>query len=275
MSEILKTLGLRPGLGERAWLCAVFAAAILAILALGHELRTMLACDPLTPHLLGWAAWFAWQGWLFPRNRARYLKADPVHAYRRAFWWNIVPGVSFGVSQMLRPAFEGFLAGAVLDISATRLLVGLLFLAAGHALLGLGFRTIGFAGAGFLAEYRAVEQPMVKCSVYSYIRHPLFLGGVLASLGSGLLAGGLWPLVLALANVAVLPAYGRIEDARLGGVFGDGYRQYAVSVPRFVPALGVLRAAAGTFVRRSVAWVQGEAPRGDMALTRTAADLVV
>jgi protein-S-isoprenylcysteine O-methyltransferase Ste14 len=260
MNELLLTLERKPSLLGRTGLVCLFVAVTGAFLIAGHLAHVLLGCNLVVLHLAGWLVWFTWQGWLFPLNRQRYLRADAATAYRKAFPRDIQFGVSFGASQMARPAFYGLMAGCGNAHAPEQLGVGLGWILAGLVLLYLGFRTIGFAGAGFLAEYRSFAQPMIEHSVYAYIRHPLFLGGALASLGSGLLFAGPWPVALGLANVAILPVYGRIEDARLILVFGEGYRGYAASVGRFLPRLCLLRAGIGACLKKGATLLKAHMP---------------
>jgi protein-S-isoprenylcysteine O-methyltransferase Ste14 len=112
---------------------------------------------------------------------------------------------------------------------------------AGVALLGMGFQTIGFDGAGFLYEYKAHATPLKRRSIYAFIRHPLFLGGVLASVGASLLSSESIALAMAAINVLILPVYAFLEDARLTRVFGTTYHSYRMHVGGMMPKRGVFR----------------------------------
>jgi hypothetical protein len=110
MKELLLSLGRRPSLGHRVWLVSLFVVVTLSFLAGGHIWHAFVQWRPLSIQMAGWVIWFTWQGWLFPLNRERYIQSEPTRAYQKAFYRDILPGVSFGVSQMLRPVSYEFLS---------------------------------------------------------------------------------------------------------------------------------------------------------------------
>ncbi len=71
--------------------------------------------------------------------------------------------------------------------------------------------------------------------VYSWVRHPMMLGGLLFLLTSG-------PSLNNLAYTAMYAAYmvigGYYEERRLVRIFGDTYRRYQAQVGAFVPRFG-------------------------------------
>jgi protein-S-isoprenylcysteine O-methyltransferase Ste14 len=234
MNELLRALGKTPGLWKG---CAVFSPiglVMTAVLTVRLLLDRFVGWEPAAVQLAIWGGWFCWQGWFFARNRERYLRQDPATAYRKAFYRNIVFGLGVWMAQMLTPVETGFHAGTLTQ-SWAQLAIGVPLLLFGLLLLGAGFRAIGLAGAGFVYEYFPRATPMLKRCIYSYIRHPLFLGGVFASLGLGCLFEGPSALVLGLVNLAILPVYGRLEDARQLRIFGADYREYCDNVAGFVP----------------------------------------
>ena len=242
MDEILAELGYRRGRTRQFCLTMVFVCATGIFLALGY-LVSALGVNPVLLHVAIWAGWFIWQGHFFGQHRQHYLSADPTTAYRRAFRRDILPGVTLGVSQMVRPVWGGVL-GLLQSSSLPHPLAacaGVVCGIVGIRLLYLGFRTIGFDGAGFLYEYKERAVPLTRRSIYAFIRHPLFLGGVLASVGASLLLGGPETLVMAAINIAVLPIYERLEDARLTRVFGNHYLSYRSKVGGFVPRFRLVK----------------------------------
>lgn len=112
----------------------------------------------------------------------------------------------------------------------------------------LGFVLIGFEGWLFwrltadLGAARLVGKTelsgagsLASHGVYAYIRHPRYLGSMLAILGACLLAGrgAMW-IAAACWAVLMLVAIG-LEERELRSRFGADYEQYARRVPRFVP----------------------------------------
>lgn len=117
---------------------------------------------------------------------------------------------------------------------------GMLAAAAGVALTAAGVLVIGWTfwswpslhvGHGVLPD-----QALVTAGAYGFVRHPVYLGGLLLWLG---LAIGFESLATAAVTLLyVIPAYGlyaRSEEAMMTEQFGDTYRRYAARVPGFLP----------------------------------------
>jgi len=242
MHAIFAALGRSAHPSTRVALVAIFIAVTLTFCALAEAAVAFCGLPPVPLHAGLWAAWFAWHSVVFPRARKRGLLADPARAYRNVFFTNIVPGVSAGVSLMGTPLVHAILMDAPLA-SWMRVGVALAVGVAGAALLLAGFLAIGFASAGFLYEYVDSGEPIVLRGVYAYIRHPLFLGGVLASAGTALAFSAGPVLGLGAVNLAFLAIYRRLEDARLSDIFGEPYLEYRTRVPGFVPARSLWRSA--------------------------------
>ena len=84
------------------------------------------------------------------------------------------------------------------------------------------------SGGGSLASH----------GVYARIRHPRYLGSLLAILGACLLAGkvGMWIVAGIWAALMLLAIH--FEERELRARFGTAYVEYARRVPRFIPRLG-------------------------------------
>jgi len=237
VTEILQAIGKTATLPRKVWLLAMFGGAVSAFLLLDHLVTRLLGVPPLVLQVVSWAGWFVWQGWLFGVHRERYLRETPATAYRRAFYRDILPGATFGISQMIVPATYGLRLPLPLTAEAVSLLAALFYMTLGATLFILGFKTIGFGGAGFLNEFGHRGKEVSDWSIYKYVRHPLFLGGILVSVGSACFFAEPVCLALALANVAILPVYARLEDRRLVGILGESYREYCARVGAFCPRL--------------------------------------
>jgi protein-S-isoprenylcysteine O-methyltransferase Ste14 len=132
-----------------------------------------------------------------------------------------------GWMRRYRVAF-GFLVGGMMLILAgptpASVLTGLPFTA-----LGLALRTWS---SGLIRKNRelATDGP------YAYTRNPLYLGSLLIGLGFALMTNRIVLLVLFLGVfAAVYRAAIREEEAVLGQRFGEAYRRYERTVPRFFP----------------------------------------
>lgn len=104
----------------------------------------------------------------------------------------------------------------------------LLYRLCGEYRVGRGAGSWGFA-----------EPPkrLVTDGPYAYTRNPMYLGHLLFLAG---LVGATWsPIALACAlwQYRRLAARVRVDEERLERIFGDEYREYVTSVPRWLPRL--------------------------------------
>jgi protein-S-isoprenylcysteine O-methyltransferase Ste14 len=78
---------------------------------------------------------------------------------------------------------------------------------------------------------------MASTGIYSYVRHPQYVGFILVMFGFLLQ----WPTLLTLAMFPVLVymyvRLARTEEREALATFGDAYRQYMTEVPGFIPRL--------------------------------------
>jgi protein-S-isoprenylcysteine O-methyltransferase Ste14 len=102
-----------------------------------------------------------------------------------------------------------------------------------------------FIGGGFIlisvawsVLYDAQKRnALASTGIYSYVRHPQYVGFILVMFGFLLQ----WPTLLTLAMFPVLVymyvRLARTEERESIAAFGDAYRQYMAEVPGFVPQL--------------------------------------
>ena len=101
--------------------------------------------------------------------------------------------------------------------------------------IGGGFILIS---SGWKALYEAQRHhSLVTTGVYSYVRHPQYVGFVLIMFGFLLQ----WPTLLTLAMFPILvfmyARLARAEERESVAAFGDAYRSYMRDVPAFIPKL--------------------------------------
>jgi protein-S-isoprenylcysteine O-methyltransferase Ste14 len=104
--------------------------------------------------------------------------------------------------------------------------------------IGGGFILIS---AGWKVLYDAQRsRSLASSGVYSYVRHPQYVGFILVMFGFLLQ----WPTLLTLAMFPVLVVMyvrlAHIEERETLAEFGDAYKRYAADVPGFIPKLGRL-----------------------------------
>ena len=107
-------------------------------------------------------------------------------------------------------------------------------------LVGEIIRLNGVHHAGGATRTRTVGAPALCTSgPFGYVRNPLYLGNIIIYAGVVLMAGGpfMWQL-LGITVAFFFLQYGLIislEEEILKGKFGDEYRLYLTTVPRFIP----------------------------------------
>jgi protein-S-isoprenylcysteine O-methyltransferase len=107
--------------------------------------------------------------------------------------------------------------------------------------IGIGVRSIAIAQLGrFHTPNVAVrtDHQLKVTGLYRLVRHPSYLGALIAYLGLGLALGNWLSVTLIVAIVPCLYLY-RIheEDAAMLAAFGDAYRAYSARTKRLIPWL--------------------------------------
>ena len=110
-------------------------------------------------------------------------------------------------------------------------------------LLGLSAMVAGAAlrtwGAGHLVK----TTRLTITGPYAWLRHPLYLGTLLAACGIAIMLGG-WASVLLLVLLlpwfffAYFPRKEETESARLEAIYGDAFSLYRAEVPALLPRRG-------------------------------------
>lgn len=237
VTALVVALGWRPTWEGRALLVAVVVAATGGFLALGALAIDVCGLPAVAVQIASWTIWLLWLGLVFPRSRERVRVPVADLPYRRAFLEEILPGIAWSFAQLGRPAFEGLIRGKPFADGLT-LAAGVPVVLAGASLIALGTSALGVARTLFVHEYLPIGDEsggITHEGIYSYIRHPLFVGGVACSAGLALCVGTRQALVLAALNVASLPAYVVFEDLRCCQVIGPSYIDYRHSVGAVVP----------------------------------------
>jgi protein-S-isoprenylcysteine O-methyltransferase Ste14 len=105
--------------------------------------------------------------------------------------------------------------------------------------LGLGISMLVVIQNGYAAANITVEtgQQVVRTGVYTFVRHPMYVGNIVMMLGIPLALGSYWGLLFVLPGAAVLVLRIRDEEKLLIQDLA-GYREYAQQVRyRLVPYL--------------------------------------
>jgi protein-S-isoprenylcysteine O-methyltransferase Ste14 len=133
--------------------------------------------------------------------------------------------------------------GVILDwflpIGILTTLPGVLRLVTGAALLLLGLSVVIRVNKVFNAAGTSIrpDQPtnaLVTAGLFAHSRNPVYVGGTIMLIGVALLLTSDWIVVLAVPML-LIQHYGVVlrEELYLEGKFGDAYRRYKASVPRY------------------------------------------
>ena len=108
---------------------------------------------------------------------------------------------------------------------------GILFVLGLSVMIG-GRRT--FVRAGTNVNPRQPSLKIVRQGIYSHLRNPMYVGGMIGLLGIVLVFGLEWTFVLLVIGSLVLH-FGVVlrEERYLERKFGEDYRRYKESVPRY------------------------------------------
>ena len=82
---------------------------------------------------------------------------------------------------------------------------------------------------------------LVDKGIYSIVRHPQYLAGILISIGLYLIAPGWINLILGLANIVQYYTGTKGEEERLIAKFGQEYIEYQQRVPGLNPVWGLIK----------------------------------
>ena len=122
----------------------------------------------------------------------------------------------------------GFNVAAV-ALGALLYFPGLALYVWGRFAIGDMFGTSSTSGAELYGDHRLVTR-----GPFARVRHPMYLGSMLAIFG-GLLLYRTWTSVLLLVFTVLLPSRAHREEQVLAAEFGDAWDEYRRRVPGFFP----------------------------------------
>lgn len=121
----------------------------------------------------------------------------------------------------------------LLKFSLAVQLIGLVIFLLGLALSF--FSIVRFGLASFIGIRAEDNSRLVRSGIHGYIRHPIYTGIILASLGWFVLSPTLPVLITILFTFLYLPIGIHLEERKLIGQFGEEYIRYRNEVPGLLP----------------------------------------
>ncbi|MEN9716967.1 MAG: hypothetical protein RLZZ483_942 [Actinomycetota bacterium] len=111
---------------------------------------------------------------------------------------------------------------------------GIAMIAAGLVLLFAGFKGLGKSLTANPVPNE--EGVLVTTGIYSIVRHPIYLGLLIITLGL-VVSSGVWSQIIVWAALVMLLTYKmRWEETLLSKKY-KGYAQYMATVPALIPGL--------------------------------------
>jgi protein-S-isoprenylcysteine O-methyltransferase Ste14 len=131
--------------------------------------------------------------------------------------------------------FPGFIGWAHIDLTILGRWAGVGFALAGVLLTFSAHRTLG-------KQYSALqeiqeEHLLISTEIYSRVRHPMYTGFILLTLGLAFVSSNLLLIVFAFLVVLPFPWIARKEEQMLLEHFGKEYRDYMRTTGRFFPPI--------------------------------------
>jgi len=209
-----------------------------ALLAWGlGGVRALLASPRAWALIVIWGVVGVTLGFARPARGQDIVRAekDPLAMLALAVLPLSIPGVAawggrLGVWPLPAPELLGWF-GAVLS-------------AIGLAIRVAAMRQLGVRFSPLLAVQR--EHALETTGWYASVRHPGYLGSLLATWGTAIVFGSAMALPLALLMTAFQWNRARREEKLLEGQFGDAWRAYAARTGALLPRLGPGRGTRAT-----------------------------
>ena len=182
---------------------------------------------------LGVIFWGLWKG---TRRAGGRVSGKSSPLLRSAWFYAITSAAFLGICML------GWVPLPLHVTSSARvwmLVSGSVLLFPGLSLVLLGRLTLGrnyFVSTSQGAQLFAGHQ-LVKTGIYASVRHPMYLGLMMAAAGS-LLIYMTWTTVFFEIFAPFILLRARREDAALAAEFGEEWRQYGAHVHAFIPRFG-------------------------------------
>lgn len=184
-----------------------------------------------------------WQGWVFIAVFVVCAMIPTIYlavAYPEALRRRTRPGPFAETRMVQKLIYVGIIAAVVAvavvsaldhrfgwsDVSVAVVVLGNVLVAAGLAIAETVVVQNNYAGTTITVE---AEQTVVSSGLYGLVRHPMYVGALVMTVGTPLALGSYWGLLCLIPGVLVFAARIVDEEKFLHQEL-DGYDEYAVKV---------------------------------------------
>ena len=193
----------------------VSTAFIYALLLVGYSKLRSVSKESIRVKIVGFAR--ALSGWL-------------MYAFWMGMWFSPQPRICFTLNGCDLSQI------ASIKVSPLSIALGTPFLLVGAIMGLLGLKELSFR----VASHQEPKQ-VVTSGVYSLVRHPQYLGGLLAHVGISLILSALYSLLATPLVFIALYIMAKAEEKYLIEKFGSQYRRYMEKVSGFLPLRTIKR----------------------------------
>lgn len=144
------------------------------------------------------------------------------------FW--ISPQPKFAIPFLLD--FTSIIPVIYLEVTLVHLILFIVFIIPG-IWLGIG----GVKEIGLKVSETHRPEKLVMSGLYSHVRHPQYLGGLLSHVGITFLVSGLYSLLITPFMIFLNILYCWKEEKELVREFGEEYIEYSKKVPMLIPKI--------------------------------------
>ncbi|MCZ7355761.1 MAG: isoprenylcysteine carboxylmethyltransferase family protein [Candidatus Methanoperedens sp.] len=114
-----------------------------------------------------------------------------------------------------------------------------IFSALGFLLFAAGIFIIFWGGYSLRKAVFVPENKLRVVGPFIYVRHPMYLGGIIGAFGLALSAGSFLALIYSIILAAVLSHIADAEEEDLTARLGQQYTEYMEAVPKLLPRMTV------------------------------------
>jgi len=193
----------------------VSTAFIYALLLVGYSKLRSVSKESIRVKIVGFAR--ALSGWL-------------MYAFWMGMWFSPQPRICFTLNGCDLSQI------ASIKVSPLSIALGTPFLLVGAIMGLLGLKELSFR----VASHQEPKQ-VVTSGVYSLVRHPQYLGGLLAHVGISLILSALYSFLATPLIFIALYILAKAEEKYFMKKFGSQYRRYMEKVSGFLPLRTIKR----------------------------------